>query len=320
MSGRNWNYTVDPMSGYLYNQRTTEEPKFGSKLRNQFTTKWPRSIWFYICYLPLCIIAGLGLAMGIVLLVLFIVSEVNDSSTPMPTSTPSSTPSPTNLMLLNAQITPTIQVPFSNTELDNNTTIIVGPQGPPGPKGDPGEADFSNVGSITIKGTAEDLLPPTRVSNGVSVKVENGDVEILNGSLYTEGIVATNTQFASPPSTPSDIRIKKDIIPRNTSKSLSSIMEIKPVTYSFIDEWVEHTKMENRDEIGFIAQEIKKVYPCTVSIAKHKVLDIDDLNVLNTRPIIADLVGSVQELAKIIESQQKNIEELKLIVNLLNKN
>ena len=313
-----WNFVADPVTGNVYNTQTTQQPPFTQRLRGRFSTKAPRSIWYYIFGL-ICIVGiGAAISLGIIGVALgaFAVAE--------------SPPPPPVLAGQEAgENDPIVQVPFAqnndNNEEETNIpgppgpigspgpTGSQGPAGPPGPQGPPGTnatVDFNDVGAINIKGYANDLLDPIRVVNGVGLRIENGDQEILNGSLYAKGIIATDAQFASPLSSPSDKRIKKDIETRNTSDSLDSIMKVRPVTYSYIDEWVDYTEGKATEEVGFIAQEIKEVYPFTVSIASNKVLNINDLNVLNTRPILADLVGAVQELNNIVRAQQITIEKL----------
>ena len=53
----------------------------------------------------------------------------------------------------------------------------------------------------------------------------------------------------------SDTRIKKDILPLNTTKQLSDLNKLKVVNYSYIDQLANG----NKQKTGFIAQEVEKV-------------------------------------------------------------
>lgn len=55
----------------------------------------------------------------------------------------------------------------------------------------------------------------------------------------------------------SDTRIKKDIVPLNTTKQLSDLNKLKVVNYSYIDQLVNG----NKQKTGFIAQEVESVNP-----------------------------------------------------------
>lgn len=55
----------------------------------------------------------------------------------------------------------------------------------------------------------------------------------------------------------SDVRIKKDILPLNTTKQLSELNQLKVVNYSYIDQ----LKNGNKKKKGLIAQEVETVNP-----------------------------------------------------------
>jgi hypothetical protein len=84
----------------------------------------------------------------------------------------------------------------------------------------------------------------------------------------------------------SDVRIKRDIVPLNTTKQLSDLNQLKVVNYSYIDQLVNG----NKQKTGFIAQEVEKVnnqfvnqstdfIPSVFAIAKATVKGQDGLQV-----------------------------------------
>ncbi len=110
-------------------------------------------------------------------------------------------------------------------------------------------------------------------------------VLLINGNQATTGMVQANILWASSfiyGTNTSDIRLKKDIKP--LGDALADVMKLKPVTFRY--------KQDNRAQIGFIAQDIQKIYPQMVIGRPDNVLGVDYMQML------APLVSSVQELKK----------------------
>jgi hypothetical protein len=81
-------------------------------------------------------------------------------------------------------------------------------------------------------------------------------------------------------------------------------MDIRVVDYNFIaDE-------EKRVHRGVIAQELKEVIPNAVNNIGTK-NGIENFNAVSNRELVGFLIGTVQHLNKIVEDQQKQIDELK---------
>ena len=96
----------------------------------------------------------------------------------------------------------------------------------------------------------------------------------VNKELYVEHDI---TAFATYHS--SDINLKKDI---NTLTNCCDIVSnLNPVEFK----WIKN----NKDSVGFIAQEVEQVIPSIVN-------DTDKYKVLEETKIIAYLVGAIQEL------------------------
>jgi len=90
----------------------------------------------------------------------------------------------------------------------------------------------------------------------------------------------------------SDIRLKKDIHPIN--HTLKDIMQLNPVSFSF--------KSNNKEGLGFIAQDVEKIYPQLV------VPGSGGMKAVNYEGLIAPLVASVQELKKENDQLRRQIE------------
>ena len=115
----------------------------------------------------------------------------------------------------------------------------------------------------------------------------------------------------------SDLRIKKNIT--NTNYGLSTGMQLRPVDYIL--------KSNELKQVGFIAQEVKKVIPEVVNgkegdLSKGEFLGITYENIV---PILTKAIQEQQKLIlekekkinqqeKINDNQQQQIDELKRIV------
>jgi trimeric autotransporter adhesin len=115
-----------------------------------------------------------------------------------------------------------------------------------------------------------------------------------NGNAWLQGTLTQN----------SDIRLKKNIVP--LTLSLNKLTQLNGYTYN----WISKDKDPN-EQIGLIAQEVQKLYPQLVS-------DIKGENGETTLGV--NYTGLIPVMIESIKEQQKQIDELKLLVQkLLNK-
>lgn len=132
--------------------------------------------------------------------------------------------------------------------------------------------------------------------------IQLGDNRIVK--LKTSGTIWSNGSQLT-----SDLRLKTNIQP--IPNTLDLIMKLNPVHYNKKNsiESSDYAKTEN----GFIAQELQKVLPYLVSEGtdKDKILSVD------YNSIIPVLTKGIQEQQALIEAQQKQIDEMKLILEKL---
>ena len=122
-----------------------------------------------------------------------------------------------------------------------------------------------------------------------------GNLDVIGSICYTSGIGAC-----------SDIRYKQNITELNNS--LANVLKIKGVNYFWrVDEFPQN-KFNKEQQIGFIAQDIEKIYPEIVFTDKdgYKSVDYSRLT-----PV---LVEDIKEQNKQNENLQKLVFELKDIV------
>ena len=138
-------------------------------------------------------------------------------------------------------------------------------------------------------------------SGNVGIGTNNPTEKLhVTGNVYTSGnatvggnVTATSFYYTS------DIRLKDNINP--LTDSLSKILKLEGISYT-----LQNTK---EDMLGFSAQELQKVYPELVKVGNDGYLSIDGAG------LIAPLVEAIKEQQTMIESQQKEINELKDIIN-----
>jgi hypothetical protein len=100
----------------------------------------------------------------------------------------------------------------------------------------------------------------------------------------------------------SDERLKRDITPM-TGYGLSTVMQLKPVTYYFTADAANHR------EVGFIAQEVQKIIPEVVFGTEGDLSKGESLG-LSYDNMVAVLTKAIQE-------QQAQIDELRKTVEML---
>ena len=102
----------------------------------------------------------------------------------------------------------------------------------------------------------------------------------------------------------SDERLKKDIVDLGDMNGLAAIDQLRPVTYYWRDE-----AKGTSQELGFIAQDVQKLFPEAVSNGPDGMLG------LNYSALVVPMVKSIQQQQKEIEDLQKQIDDLKAQLN-----
>ncbi|WP_326980965.1 tail fiber domain-containing protein [Chryseobacterium sp. MYb264] len=120
----------------------------------------------------------------------------------------------------------------------------------------------------------------------------------------TERLHVIGNILASGTVTPSDIRIKKDII--DNSYGLNEIMKLRTINYKYKDE-----RLSKDKKVGFVAQEIKAEMPELVSVANDEMKTLG----VNYAEMTVVLTKAVQEQQKMIKDQQEMIKDQQQQIN-----
>ena len=129
-------------------------------------------------------------------------------------------------------------------------------------------------------------------SNGYLYLFHTGGGDMPRGSFHP------NTGIYNPIS---DRKFKRAIKPLNSS--LSKVMKLKPSTYEM------KTSDNRKREIGFVSQEVKKLYPELVNDLINDKTG-ESFQTLNYTGMTVLAVKAIQEQQEIIEEQAKKIEAL----------
>lgn len=106
----------------------------------------------------------------------------------------------------------------------------------------------------------------------------------------------------------SDVRLKKNIIPFHST--LNIINSLNPVTFTWKED-IYNEKYQNKDDVGFIAQEIEKVIP--LAVGEFEINDTTFKKIKHER-IIPYIVKSIQELSEKNQMlEQENISLLQKV-------
>ena len=164
---------------------------------------------------------------------------------------------------------------------------------------------FSNaIGGIGVTGEA---------SNNGNFTVPKGVQGICSTSAgwagYFQGEVgSTGNSFQV-----SDQRLKENIKP--IDKVLDKIMLLKPSVYNFRSEYSK-MNLPKGEQMGFIAQDIEKVFPQLVKTTVEKQADNGKTSELKS----VNYIGLIPLLTKAIQNQQEEINELRQEVKRLSGN
>ena len=129
----------------------------------------------------------------------------------------------------------------------------------------------------------------------------DGDVTV-RGMLYVHGLYARQYIYDNT-GLPSDIKLKTDVAP--ITNALDALAKLKPVSYKL--------KSTSEDSMGFIAQDVEKVYPKLVSEMA------DGTKLLNYNGLIAPVVEAIQTLKKENEELKASITKLEAEIKAIKK-
>jgi len=139
----------------------------------------------------------------------------------------------------------------------------------------------------------------------------SGNLEIGKGlgsstklTIFDSGnLKITGTGTANSWQTPSDFRFKKNIKP--LLQGLEKINQIKGVQYRYKNDHFSGYDFPDKDQIGFIAQDIGKILPEVVSQDKEGYQSVDYSKVV---PVLVEAIKELNRKVEKLESQLKSMK------------
>ncbi|MEN9953386.1 MAG: hypothetical protein RLZZ520_1654 [Bacteroidota bacterium] len=170
-----------------------------------------------------------------------------------------------------------------------------------------------NASGTRLTSSAEGFyVKPIRSGSGAqSLFYDSNTGEITYGSNIAYNEIKASSIFTGALAMSSDKRLKTNIV--GLPNSLDLINKLNPVSYKKKDSIA--STAYKYEEMGFIAQEIQKVLPMLVieGADKDKTLSVNYVS------LIPLLTKGIQQQQAQISSQQKEIDELKKMVEMLLK-
>lgn len=141
----------------------------------------------------------------------------------------------------------------------------------------------------------------------------DGDVKINGSGTTTYALTVAGSAFSSGTWTSSDKRYKKDI--KQLESVSSKLMKLNGYTYNFKTDEFREKNFDKGEQIGFIAQELKEVFPQLVNEGKDGYMAV---NYQGMVPVLVEAIkeqnAQSQKQSETIQNQQKQIDELKAMV------
>ena len=143
----------------------------------------------------------------------------------------------------------------------------------------------------------------TRVAGSINKRIEidtSGDVEITGDLTVDDNLTISGSGTVGGTAISSDIRLKSNIV--NSPYGLKEILLLDSKMYNKFKTPEKNTFLS--EEIGFIAQDVKKIIPVLV----HQGEDRNNILNLNYTGFIPILAKAIQEQQEIIESQERRLQ------------
>jgi hypothetical protein len=142
---------------------------------------------------------------------------------------------------------------------------------------------------------------------GIDTAASTAALTIANSASTTELQVFDNgnATLAGTLTQNSDQRLKMNIQPLNASSTLALINALSPVTFT----WIDPDKGSN-PQLGFIAQDVQKIFPQLVSTTSPTALTPDGTLGLNYLGLIAPIVEAVQQLSAGLSSLTARVSSI----------
>ena len=209
------------------------------------------------------------------------------------------------------RILPNVGINNNNNSQQNNSNIQIGYQSGFSSQGAYSIAIGNKAGTANqfsnsiIVNASSNALENTTLSGLFIQPIRLDTATTVNSLFYnttTKEIVYNNTTGVS------DVRLKTNIVEADQNMCYETIESLKLKYFEWDDSFYNHTGMNDKHALGFIAQEVKSYFPKSVQITSNQFYP--DFHSLNPDQIYKANVGATQQLMAIVKAQQSTIDNL----------
>ncbi len=176
------------------------------------------------------------------------------------------------------------------------------------PQAIPYQAVARNNQGATLTNQSISLRFSLRNMSATGAIVYQETQNISTHILHIDGQGRSTSAFWA---TTSDQRVKRNVKSLSNT-SLQKIMQLRPVTYQWTENYYKAFKGLKQNNTGFISQEFEQVFPEMIEKVEEKFGDetISDFRLLNLSDMPIHLVKAMQEQQAQIETQKQQLEKL----------
>lgn len=155
-----------------------------------------------------------------------------------------------------------------------------------------------------LNSSDEGIMYISLKNSTVGIGIEPPNIQDSDVKLYVDGSIQSSSDIIGFASI-SDKRFKNNIISMD-NKHINIVNKMNPVTFTWNNDLF-NSNMANKQDVGFIAQEIEEIIPYAISQCKIEGNDIDYKYIKYER-LIPYLVNNIKFLNKKVEELEKKLE------------
>ena len=156
-----------------------------------------------------------------------------------------------------------------------------------------------------LNSSDEGIMYISLKNNSVGIGIEPPNIDNTDVKLYVNGSIQSSSDIIGFASI-SDKRFKNNIIP--IDNAIDIVNKMNPVTFTWNNDLF-NSNMANKNDVGFIAQEIEEIIPYAISQCKIETNDIDYKYIKYER-LIPYLVSNIQLLNKKVQELENKLNQI----------
>jgi hypothetical protein len=187
--------------------------------------------------------------------------------------------------------------------------------------GSPGSGSTANMGCIVLEclDNTEIAVHDSGSANHSLIRYTTGN-NITMGRNFGWGVCSVfKGNNGTAWDVTSDHRIKENIKKANLNICYDNVKNINLYRFNYKDAFGNGTHRD-RTQLGFVAQQVNKYYPKSITRGKRKLDDnreVPDLASIDVSQVNFTLFGAVKQLIRMVEKQSNRIKKLEEMLNIV---